>query len=97
MRCSWLHLQGAKSVRQCWCWAIWQPHFDCWQYSNFEALELGWLHLQRNRERLAPLVLGALQHACEAAPPGGTASLSGPHIGGVPVCACITAMSLHPQ
>jgi hypothetical protein len=43
------------------------------------------VRLQKHRERVAPLVLGALQRACEAAPPGGTASLPGPHVGGVPV------------
>jgi hypothetical protein len=43
------------------------------------------MRLQKNRERVAPLVLGALQRACDAAPPGGTASLPGPRIGGVPV------------
>jgi hypothetical protein len=48
--------------------------------------QAAYLLLQRNRERVAPLVLGALQRACEAAPPGGTASLPGPHVGGVPVC-----------
>jgi len=43
--------------------------------------------LQKNRERLAPLVLGALQAACEAAPPGQSGSLPGPHVGGVPAVA----------
>jgi hypothetical protein len=56
------------------------------------------LVMQKHRERVAPLVLGALQRACEAAPPGGTASLPGPHIGGVPVCCYIdTIMCAHLQ
>lgn len=32
-------------------------------------------------------MLGALQHACEVAPPGGTASLPGPHVEHIPAAA----------
>ena len=51
--------------------------------------------MQKNRERLAPLVLGALQRACEAAPPGGTASLPGPKVGGVSLAALAKEAALN--